>query len=123
MWRISPYEPSHRDGVVHVVKSVFDEYGFTWEADGYCSDLYNVERVYLQPGGMFWCAVDAEEKGRETVIGCAGLTFHDDHSELHRMYLLSACRGRGIGRALLLTCMEHARRKAAAPCGHGAMSF
>mgnify|MGYP001184552599 CR=1 FL=1 len=105
-WKIVPYRPEHRDGVVAVVKSVFDEYGFTWEADGYCRDLYDVETAYLAIGGRFWCAVEGKA---DRVIGCSGVTIHDGHGELHRMYLLAGERGRGIGRALLETCMEHVR--------------
>lgn len=107
MWKIIPYEPRHREGVVAVVKSVFDEYRFTWEPDGYCSDLFNVEHVYLQPGGMFWCAVNPAGD----VIGCAGVSFHYGYSELHRMYLRAECRGQGVGLALLRTCVDHARLK------------
>lgn len=111
MWKIVPYSPEHRDGVVHVVKSVFDEYGFTWEAHGYCRDVYEPDRAYIAPGGMFWCAVEqsSDDGGSPCVIGCAGVSFHDGVCELHRMYLLKSCRGRGIGRALLNTCIEHAR--------------
>lgn len=109
-WQIIPYHPTHRSGVVSVVKSVFDEYGFTWEAEGYCADLYDVETAYLAGGGQFWCAVDSPDE-RTKVIGCAGLTFHDGYAELHRMYLLASWRGRGIGRALLNTAIEHARER------------
>ncbi|MBX3394938.1 MAG: GNAT family N-acetyltransferase [Phycisphaerae bacterium] len=112
MWKIVPYSQEHRDGVVHVVKSVFDEYGFTWEADGYCRDIYDPHQTYIEPGGMFWCAVEQSPNDNlpPRVIGCAGVSFHDGYCELHRMYLLATCRGRGIGRALLNTCIEHARR-------------
>ncbi|HWL95186.1 MAG TPA: GNAT family N-acetyltransferase [Phycisphaerae bacterium] len=111
MYLIVPYAESHRDGVVYVVKSVFDEYAFTWEADGYCRDLYTVDEAYLRPGGLFWCAVEQDVERRTRVIGCAGVSFHDGYSELHRMYLLSECRGRGIGRALLTTCLNGARER------------
>lgn len=114
MWSIVPYQPHHRDGVVSVVRSVFDEYGFTWESDGYCRDLYEVESAYLDPGGMFWCAVEMDASGDERVIGCAGVSFHDGHAELHRMYLARECRGRGIGRALLETCIGHAKSRSVA---------
>jgi len=103
MCAIIPYLSDHAEGVVRVVRYVFAEYGFTWEADGYCRDLYDVEGHYLKDG-RFWTVLD-----RERVIGCAGVLVEGNQSELHRMYLLSAYRGRGLGRRLLETCMAHAR--------------
>ncbi|MCG8405218.1 MAG: GNAT family N-acetyltransferase [Phycisphaerales bacterium] len=101
-----PFQRHHQDGVVFAVKDVFDEYGFTWEADGYCRDLYNVEKHYSEPGGMFWAVLDGEQ-----VIGCAGLRWHGEECELHRMYLTKRYRGRGLGRRLLETCMDCARER------------
>lgn len=103
MCRIVPYEHEHRDGIVHVVKNVFDEYGFTWETDGYCRDLYDVPTHYLGTGGMFWVILDYEQ-----VVGCAGMRLHAERSELHRMYLLRTYRGRGLGRKILETCLAYA---------------
>ncbi len=100
---IIPYEPDHGDGIVRVVRAVFDEYGFTWEADGYCRDLYDVRAHYLR-NGRFWTVLNGEN-----VIGCAGVLVEDNRSELHRMYLLSTYRGRGLGRRLLETCIAYAR--------------
>ncbi len=100
---IVPYESSHADGIVRVVRAVFDEYGFTWEADGYCRDLYDIEDHYLACG-RFWTVLDGED-----VIGCAAVLIDGDRSELHRMYLLSTYRKRGLGRRLLEACMAYAR--------------
>lgn len=101
---IVPYLEAHAAGVIQVVQGVFEEYGFTWEADGYCKDLYDPQTHYVAPGGMFWTALD----GRR-VVGCVGLRMCGRRSELHRMYLLRSHRGRGLGRRLLETCLNHAR--------------
>ncbi len=105
MCDIIPYETTHADGIVRVVSAVFDEYGFTWESDGYCRDLYEIETHYLKCGS-FWTVLDGE-----TVVGCAGVLIDGDRGELHRMYLLSTHRGRGLGRGLLDTCMAYLRER------------
>lgn len=106
MCEVVPYQPAHGEGVIRVVRSVFDEYGFTWEADGYCRDLYEPEAHYLRRGGMFWTMLAG---GR--VIGCVGVLVRAGRSELHRMYLDRAYRGRGLGRRLLETTMDYARQR------------
>jgi len=104
MYRIEPYVPAFRDGVIAVVRAVYDEYGFTWEADGYNRDLYNIDECYLRAGGMFWALLAGE-----AVVGCAGVVPHGEECELHRMYLLPPHRGQGLGRRLLETAMAFGR--------------
>lgn len=105
MCLIRPYEQEDRDGIIQVVRPVHEEYGFAWDADGYHRDLYDVNRYYLAAGGMFWSALDG---GR--IVGCAGVTLHGPTAELHRLYLLPSHRGRGLGRRLLETTTQYARR-------------
>jgi amino-acid N-acetyltransferase len=53
----------------------------------------------------FWVA---EEKGR--IIGCAGLHISwDDLAELKSVAVLKNRQGRGIGRLLVLACLEEAK--------------
>lgn len=104
MCRIAAYEPAHREGVIRVVRTVYDEYGFTWEAEGYHRDLYDVEAHYLAGAGMFWVVLS-----NGSVVGCAGLKPHGEECELHRMYLLREFRGRGLGRKLLELALAHGR--------------
>jgi len=140
MCRIVPYQPHHNDAMIAVVRAVYDEYGFTWEADGYHRDLYDIEAAYLQRGGMFWVVLSGSVKrmsslgapplpgvgdrsrdcsiisgtslAEDRVIGCAGVTQHDGgECELHRMYLLPSYRGRGLGRRLLETVTAYARTR------------
>jgi putative acetyltransferase len=126
MCRIEPYAPQYKDGVIAVVRAVYDEYGFTWEADGYHRDLYEIETSYLQRGGMFWVllagnkvplgcrwgatgGLSASVHSAGKVIGCAGILLDGTECELHRMYLLPEYRGRGLGRRLLDTTIEYGR--------------
>lgn len=106
MCMIVPYAPRYRDGVVRVVRGVFDEYGFTWDPEGYCRDLCDPEEHYIRPGGMFWAMRDGDE-----VIGCVGVLHRGRYSELHRMYLSSVYRGKGLGKQLLDACLNRARAR------------
>lgn len=106
MYEIVQFQIGFCGGVVAMVRAVHDEYGFSWEADGYHADLYDVEARYIATGGMFWVVLDGER-----LVGCAGVTLHGDACELHRMYLAADCRGRGLGRRLLDVTMEFGRSK------------
>jgi putative acetyltransferase len=53
----------------------------------------------MQPNVLFVVARD--EAG--TAVGCAGLMLADGYGEIKRMFVDPACRGRGLGRALLDT--------------------
>jgi GNAT superfamily N-acetyltransferase len=82
-----------------VVKAVYDEYGFTWDEDGYHSDLRDVESAYA----AFFVA---ELDGR--VVGTAGLS---EHGSLERLYVLPDARGAGAGSALLAAVADESRRR------------
>ncbi len=108
MCKIEAYGPQHADGVVQVVRRVYDEYGFTWDAAGYHRDLYDVDGFYGEGRGAFWVLLASEQ-----VVGCVGVRLEGDQSELHRMYLLPEYRGRGLGRLLLETAVDFARSSGA----------
>ena len=82
-----------------VVRAVYEEFGFTWDEDGYHADLRDVERSYA----AFFVA---EWGGR--IVGTAGLT---DHGSLERLYVLREARGSGAGSALLQAVVDEARRR------------
>ena len=82
-----------------VVRAVYDEYGFTWDEDGYHADLRDVERAYA----AFFVA---ELNGR--IVGTAGLS---EQGSLERLYVMPAARGAGAGSALLATVADEARRR------------
>ena len=63
-------QPSDSAGVVSTVRSVYDEFGFTWEEGGYHSDLYDLRPYCDQNLGRFWVA---ELDGM--VVGCGGVRF------------------------------------------------
>jgi GNAT superfamily N-acetyltransferase len=84
-----------------IIRAVYEEFGFTWDEDGYHADLRDVEASYA----AFFVA---ERNGR--IVGTAGLT---SHGSLERLYVLAEARGSGAGSALLAAVAAEARR-----CGH-----
>ncbi len=102
---ILPYEPRFREDVVATVKAVYDEYGFTWEPEGYHRDLFTVEDTYLRSGGMFAVLrVDGRVAG---II--AALNRGDGVAEGERLYLRKEVRGHGYGEQLLRHLVDWAR--------------
>src|SRR5215470_8575484 len=93
------------EAIIAVVKSVHDEYGFTWDFAGYHRDLYDIPRHYLSPGGMFWSLSLGER-----IVGCVGVTPHGDECELHRLYLHRYARGAGLGQRMLDTTLNWGRQ-------------
>lgn len=59
-------------GVVAVIEAVYQEYGFTWEAEGYHADLYDLDTHYIKKGWPFWVAEDQETGA---IIGTVALEF------------------------------------------------
>jgi putative acetyltransferase len=106
--------------IVSVVRTVYDEYGFGWDEDGYHADLYSPLAHFQMPA----CFLVAEFAGQ--IVGTGGLdvfpawpdsAFDIDglpriagtDCSLERLYLLPEYRGRGIGKALLAGVIAHAR--------------
>ncbi len=109
-------QPTDAPGVVATVRAVYDEYGFTWEAEGYHADLYDL-RNYCDPDqSRFWVA---EMDG--SVVGCGGVRFFepipgdpgniqvvDDYEriagtdcDIIRMYVHPTARRRGIASTIM----------------------
>lgn len=124
--RIRPAHTGDEPGIVEVVRTVYDEYGFTWDAEGYHRDLYDVRSHYLDAGHRFWVAEDASGRVVATValhrferlpFG-EGLVLHEGQSRiagadcsLERLYVLPAARGSGVGGALFRLVIETAREE------------
>jgi len=109
--------------IQHVVHTVYDEYGFGWEPDGYVRDLYNIESAFALPNS-FWVA----ELERQ-IVGCIGIELFPTipgepgtivegakkhriagtDCELVRLYTLPEARGKQVGLKLVQTCIEYAR--------------
>src|SRR5207248_3276072 len=108
--------PSDSPDAVRVVKAVYDEYGFTWDAEEYHADLYDLEGHYLNHGCPFFVA----ELESGEVVGTAALeifpilpgeagtlVLHKDRLRIggcdcskERLYVDPGARRLGVGRAL-----------------------
>jgi putative acetyltransferase len=94
--------------VRELVFGVLAEFGLAPDHAGTDVDLSDVELHYQARGGGFWVVED----GRGRVVGTCGLWLDPDkpgRCELRKMYLSPDWRGRGLGRLLLETALDHAR--------------
>jgi GNAT superfamily N-acetyltransferase len=94
---IEPARASDAPAVIALIGRVFAEYNFVWTPATEVPDLFDLERHYREKAGAFWVArLDAQ------VVGSVGVErLPDGRAELHRLYLDSTLRGRGVGRALV----------------------
>jgi ribosomal protein S18 acetylase RimI-like enzyme len=91
-------------------KQKFLEYaeslGFSICFQNFEQELADIQVQYNTPGGCLLLV-----KNGEATVGCAGVRrWEGDIAELKRMYLQPETRGLGLGRQLLQTALEHARR-------------
>lgn len=114
--------------IQRLIKAAYQEHGFSWEEEGYHSDLYDLESEYLTGKGGFWVAED--DQGR--ILATAGLSVHsaldgdvgelvpDDDGllffagadcELVRMYSWPEARGIGAGKALFDAVVREAKKQ------------
>ena len=93
--------------VMLLIGRVFAEYGLLLMPAFEVPDLLRFNAHYTPPRGAFWVV---REDTR--VLGSVGVERLDDRTaELHRLYLDSTLRGRGIGRALVETVLDWAREQ------------
>jgi GNAT superfamily N-acetyltransferase len=94
---IEPARASDAPAVIALIGRVFAEYNFVWTPATEVPDLFDLERHYREKAGAFWVArLDGQ------VVGSVGVErLPDGRAELHRLYLDSTLRGRGVGRALV----------------------
>jgi GNAT superfamily N-acetyltransferase len=102
---IRPYRPEDRDAVLALVAAVLGEYGFEANVGGVQRDLADVERGYGGARAGFWVAeLEGAVVGTVAIRPKEGAT-----SELKRLYVSRAARGRGVGRALYAHAEAFAR--------------
>jgi putative acetyltransferase len=109
---------------VRIVRSVYDEYGFTWDADDYHADLYDLEGYYAARGHLFYIAETLGGKA----VGTAALELFEPvpgpfgervvyeglvriggaDCALQRLYVEPDSRRLGAGSALLNRTVEDA---------------
>jgi GNAT superfamily N-acetyltransferase len=101
-WKIRPFQRGVAPGARRLIESVWHEY-FDGHPDPFVrnfvysrlSDVDNAEIAYADRA-VFLCAVAEAE-----IIGTGAIKRLDNREcEMTRMFVASACRGRGIGRAI-----------------------
>ncbi|MDX2096498.1 MAG: GNAT family N-acetyltransferase [Leptolyngbyaceae cyanobacterium bins.59] len=96
---IRPWQPTDRQPIADLIRSVLAEYGLGWEPDGSDRDVLEVEECYQQTGGEFWVI---EQEGKLVGSGAYYPIPRGDRAvEIRKMYLAPEVRGQGLGRYLL----------------------
>jgi len=100
--RIIPFEEKYRDDMIFMVLEAKNALGRVPRLN---EDLLDIERYYLEPGDMFWIALNDENR----VIGCVGYNSIPNSCEvkLHRLYVKATLKRRGIGSSLLDTVEQY----------------
>jgi putative acetyltransferase len=93
--------------VANLVYDVLEEYNLESDPEATDADLKDIEHSYFERGGTFYVL---EEKDG-SIIGAYGLYPVDRQTcELRKMYLHSACRGKGLGKFLMESALSEARQ-------------
>lgn len=93
--------------VLGIVQGVLVEYELPVCSTELSAELGRVVEPNGHDHGRLWVALDGD-----AVVGCAAITpVREGVCELKRMYLLPACRGRGVGRRLLGEALGYARER------------
>ena len=99
-----------REEIKKIVYGVLGEYGLVPEPGGTDIDLEDIDKNYLERGGVFEVLEDGEGK----ILGTVGLYPLDSETpktvELRKMYFLAELRGRGWGKKTLTRMIERARQ-------------
>ena len=103
---IKQFEEQYRDDLIFMILEAKDALGRKPTIN---EDLLDIKTNYFDRGDMFWIAVDENDR----VVGSVGYSRAECNSEafLHRLYVKSSQKHKGIGTALLQTAEEEMRRQ------------
>jgi putative acetyltransferase len=95
-----------REKVTALVAQVLSEFGLPLDPEETDADLRDIEKNYLEAGGMF----ELIEDGEGNLLGTVGLYPLDEEScELRKMYFVKSVRGHGLGKHILERAIEQAK--------------
>lgn len=121
---IRPATNQDTEGIAATIREVYEEYGFTWDAEDYMADVHDVETHYFRKGGCFWvCENESGVVGTvglevfspipgklgETALTAGRIRICGADCSLERLYVRPSARRRGIGEALTLRCTSEAK--------------
>ncbi len=104
--KIIPFEERYRDDMIFMVLEAKNALG---RIPGLNEDLLDIPGNYLEPGDMFWLALNENDR----VIGCIGYNTMENPEQvkLHRLYVKYTLKRQGIGTELLKTAEDHIRAR------------
>src|SRR6185436_7868660 len=96
--------------VVALVRETLAEFGLAFgEGSPTDEQLLQLPESYRDGGGEFFVALEGD-----ALVGTAGVAPAAPGAfELRKMYLRPSTRGKGVGKALLDACVQHARQRGA----------
>jgi putative acetyltransferase len=106
MIELEKYRQGDEAEIFKLVSSVLKEYGLETNTGSTDSDLDDIEKSYIQNGGIFKVLKDDNK-----IIGSYGLFKVDAQTcELRKMYLYSQYKSQGLGKQMLIDAFEEAKR-------------
>ena len=99
--KIIHFEESYRDDLIFMILQAKDALG---RKPGLNEDLLDIKSNYFDKGGKFWIAIDENDR----VIVSVGYVRVDGTNEafIHRLFVKSAKKRKGIGTTLLMVVEE-----------------
>lgn len=92
--------------VTALVAAVLAEFGLRVDPEETDADLRDIEKSYIEPGGMF----EVIEDGAGRLLGTVGLyPAGASTCELRKMYFVAEARGRGLGKYILERAIAQAK--------------
>ncbi|MBS1702615.1 MAG: GNAT family N-acetyltransferase [Armatimonadetes bacterium] len=112
-------------GIQHVIRTVYEEYGWPWDPEDYHKDLYDIQTYYFDHGGHFWVAeldgkvvgtaalevFSAFPNGDATVMVDGFVRGAGCDCSIERLYVLAETRGKGVGSGLWRTVIDAAKAR------------
>lgn len=104
--RIRSATNQDRECITKLVFDVLAEYGLTPDPETTDADLRDIERNYIERGGLF----EVIEDGGANLLGSFGLyPINQTTCELRKMYFIPRARGQGLGKYVLQRTIAQAR--------------
>jgi len=102
--------PASNDGDTQAVRQLFEMYAASLAIDlcfqNFKRELASLPGDYSPPRGALFLA-----RADGSAVGCVGLRpFSESVGELKRLYVVPACRGRGLARSLVSAAIAAGRR-------------
>lgn len=100
--KIIKFEEKYRDDLIFMILEAKNALG---RVPGLNFDLLDIKSNYFDKGGMFWIALDENDR----VIGSVGFNNNENGKDvtLHRLFVKYNLKHQGIGTALLNTAERY----------------